>query len=94
MTIQAFLAWEEREEPRWEFDGFKPVAMTSGTNAHEAIGMRLRTQLDKRCRVRGPTMKIEVAGRIRYPDAFVFRSAAARDQTVITSPTRSWCSKC
>jgi Uma2 family endonuclease len=91
MTIQAFLAWEEREEPRWEFDGFKPVAMTGGTNAHEAIGDNLRALLHialrgKRCRVRGPTMKIEVAGRIHYPDAFVFCSSAARDQTLITDP--------
>jgi Uma2 family endonuclease len=91
MTIEAFLDWEERQELRWEFDGFEPVAMTGGTNAHEAIGTRLRTLLDmallnKRCSVRGPTMKIEVAGRIRYPDAFVFCSAAAREQTVIPDP--------
>ncbi len=36
--------------------------------------------------MRGPTLKIEVAGRIRYPDAFVFCSTATRDQTVITNP--------
>ncbi len=91
MTIEAFLKWEERQELRWEFDGFAPVAMTGGSNEHEAIGTRLRTLLDmallgKRCRVRGPTMKIEVAGRIRYPDAFVFCSDAVRGQTVITDP--------
>jgi Uma2 family endonuclease len=91
MTIEAFLAWEEHQEPRWEFDGFAPVAMTGGSNEHEAIGTRLRTLLDtalfgKPCRVRGPTMKIEVAGRIRYPDAFVFCSDAFRGQTVITDP--------
>ena len=85
MTIEAFLAWEERQELLWEFDGFAPVAMTGGTNEHEGIGTRLRTLLDtalegKPCRVRGPTMKIEVAGRIRYPDAFVFRSATVRGQ--------------
>jgi Uma2 family endonuclease len=91
MTIEAFLAWEERQELRWEFDGFEPMAMTGGTNAHEAIGGNLRAVLHtalqgKQCSVRGPTMKIEVAGRIRYPDAFVFCSAAARDQTVISDP--------
>jgi Uma2 family endonuclease len=91
MTQAAFLAWEERQELRWEFDGFEPVAMTCGTNAHEAIGGNLRALLHtallgKRCSVRGPTMKIEAAGRIRYPDAFVFCSAAARDQTVIRDP--------
>jgi hypothetical protein len=27
----------------------------------------------KSCRVRGPTLKIEVMGRIRYPDTFVYK---------------------
>ncbi len=91
MTLEAFLAWEERQEPRWEFDGFAPVAMTGGSNEHEAIGNNLRALLlsalrGKRCSMRGPTMKIEVAGRIRYLDAFVFCSDAVRGQTVITDP--------
>ncbi len=30
MTPAAFLAWEERQELRREFDGFAPVAMTGG----------------------------------------------------------------
>ena len=91
MTLQEFLAWEERQELRYEFDGFAPVAMTGGTDAHEGIGSRLRTLLDSRligkpCRVRGPTMKIEVLGRIRYPDAFVYCTPVPRDQTVIKDP--------
>jgi Uma2 family endonuclease len=91
MTIEAFLAWEERQEVRWEFDGFAPVAMTGGSNEHEVIGNNLRALLlaalrGKRCGMRGPTMKIEVAGRIRYPDAFVFCSATTRGQTVVTDP--------
>ena len=36
--------------------------------------------------MRGPTLNIEVSGRIRYPDAFIFWSAAPRDQTVIADP--------
>ncbi len=36
--------------------------------------------------MRGPTLKIEVAGRIRYPDAFVYRSPAAGNETVIRAP--------
>ena len=91
MTLQAFLIWEEQQEARWEFDGFAPVAMTGGTFAHEGIGTRLRTLLDiqlmgKPCRVRGPTMKIEVMGRARYPDAFVSCSPVARGATVIKDP--------
>ena len=38
MTLAEFLAWEERQELRYEFDGMQPVAMTGGTLRHEAIG--------------------------------------------------------
>jgi Uma2 family endonuclease len=77
MTLNEFLAWEERQELRYEFDGVAPVAMTGGSLAHETIGGTLRALLKeglrgKPCRVVGPTLKIEVAGRIRYPDAFVY----------------------
>ncbi len=88
MSIEQFLVWEEQQELRHEFDGFEPVAMTGGTDAHEAIGGTLRALLrehlrGKPCRVRGPTMKIEVMGRIRYPDAFVYCMPVPPDTTVI-----------
>ena len=91
MSLPEFLAWEERQEPRFEFDGFQPVAMTGGTHAHELIGGRLRALLGERlrgtpCRVLGPTMKVEVAGRVRYPDALVSCTPAPRDATVIRDP--------
>jgi Uma2 family endonuclease len=91
MTLAQFLAWEERQELRYEFDGFQPVAMTGSTVEHEAIGGTLRALLLDRlrgspCRPRGPTMKIEVAGRIRYPDAFVSCTPVPRHATVIHDP--------
>ncbi|MEA2740182.1 MAG: hypothetical protein QOH05_3489 [Acetobacteraceae bacterium] len=91
MTIAEFLAWEERQESRWEFDGFEPVAMTGGTAAHETIGGNIRFAVRNRlgsgpCRVHGPTLKIEVAGRIRYPDAFVVCSPVAGKATVVRDP--------
>ena len=90
-SLDEFLAWEERQEARYEFDGFGPVAMTGGTEAHEGIGTRLRTILDNAlsgtpCRVRGPTMKILVDGHIRYPDAFVTCGKTHRDSTVAAEP--------
>jgi Uma2 family endonuclease len=96
MTLAEFLAWEEGQELRWEFDGFEPVAMTGGTSAREIIGDNIRFALRNRlangpCSVRGPTLKIEVAGRIRYPDAFVvctpvpLKSTVVRDPVVATS---------
>ncbi len=91
MTVAEFLAWEEKQELRWEFDGFEPVAMTGGTLAHETIGDNIRFSLRNRlgdgpCRVRGPTLKIEVAGRIRYPGAFVFCTPLPRTTTVVHDP--------
>jgi Uma2 family endonuclease len=91
MTVAEFLAWEERQELRWEFDGFQPVAMTGGTYAHETIGGNIRFAVRSRlgggpCRVHGPTLKIEVVGRIRYPDAFVVCSPVAPRDTVVRDP--------
>ncbi len=48
MTLAEFLAWEERQELRYEFDGVAPVAMTGGTAAHDRITFNLRKVLDAR----------------------------------------------
>ena len=91
MTLGQFLAWEERQELRYEFDGYEAVGMTGGTVAHEIIGGTLRALLreqlrGKPCRAAGPTLKVEVAGRIRYPDAFVYCTAVPSNETVIREP--------
>ncbi len=91
MTVTEFLVWEERQETRWEFDGFEPVAMTGGTRAHEIIGGNILIAVQTRlaggpCRAFGANLKIEVAGRIRYPDAFVACTPGAANQTVVTDP--------
>jgi Uma2 family endonuclease len=90
-TIEQFLAWEERQELRHEFDGVQPVAMTGGTLRHEIIGGTLRALLRERlagkpCRAFGPTAKIEANGRIRYPDAVVSCTPGALDQTIVPAP--------
>ncbi len=38
MSLPDFLAREKRQEPRLEFDGFQPVAMTGGTCTQLFIG--------------------------------------------------------
>ena len=48
MTVAEFLAWESRQELRFEFDGFQPVAMTGGTITHDRITFNLRKALDAR----------------------------------------------
>ena len=92
MTLAEFLAWEERQPMRHEFDGFGPVAMTGGTFGHAAIqrnlaigvGGRLR---GKPCQFLGSDLKIEVGdGHIRYPDGMVVCSPVERAATVVHEP--------
>src|SRR3954452_21008972 len=48
MTLAEFLDWEERQDARYEFDGFEPEAMTGGTVAHDRITFNLQKALDAR----------------------------------------------
>ncbi|MBW4090976.1 MAG: Uma2 family endonuclease [Proteobacteria bacterium] len=91
MDRDAFLAWENRQELRYEFDGFAPVAMTGGTFAHAMIQSSLLRVLGNLlrgspCRVVGSELKVLAAGSIRYPDAFVICSPVARDAVLIEDP--------
>lgn len=91
MSLQEFLAWEERQELRYEFDGFQPMAMTGGTSEHSISQRNLITALTTRlrgnpCQPHGSELKIMVAGSIRYPDAFVVCSPLARGTTVVENP--------
>ena len=92
MTLAQFLAWEERQELRFEFDGVRPIERLSGTVAHAhiqtnlavAIGGRLRASS---CQFYRSSLKIQVAGdHIRYPDAFVTCAPGKNDSTVVSEP--------
>lgn len=84
MTLDEFLAWEERQEARWEFDGFRPVAVgetgvspeVGGSRPHAAIQRNLAISVGGRlrgtpCQFYGSDLKVEVDGAIRYPDGMV-----------------------
>ena len=91
MTLEDFLIWEAEQPERYEFDGFQPVAMNGGTVAHAAIGVNLAIELGtrlrgKQCRAYGAGLKIIVAGRVRYLDAFVACSPVVNDATWLTEP--------
>ena len=91
MSMAEFLAWEEHQELRYEFDGFQVTAMTGGTFEHDAIQVALARALGNRldgkpCRVHGSNLKIEVMGSIRYPDAYVTCGPIARGSTVAREP--------
>ena len=91
MTIDQFLAWEDGQELRYEFDGFQPRAMTGGTAAHSAIKINLTTALKtglkgRSCKPFNSDLKIMVAGHIRYPDAFVVCTPVPPQAKVVTDP--------
>lgn len=90
MTMAEFLDWEERQELRYEFDGFQPQAMTGGTFAHDRISINLAASLlnrldGKPCRPHGSNLKIEVMGSIRYPDAYVTCGGPPRLDSMVAS---------
>jgi Uma2 family endonuclease len=91
MSLADFLAWEKRQELRYEFDGLQAYAMVGGTAAHATVQRNLLTALTIRSRGKrsqpfGSELKIEVTGSIRYPDAFVVCTPVARDANVIHDP--------
>ena len=92
MTLAEFLAWEERQELRYEFDGSEPVAMAGGTATHADIQANLTTALRSRlrgkpCKFYGSDLKIQVAeNHIRYPDGMVVCSPVAPTATVVRDP--------
>lgn len=91
MSLETFLPWEEAQELRWEFDGIAPVERTSGTVEHALIQGNLIVALAQRlrgspCQVYTSSLKILVAGSIRYPDAFVACGVYPRGITVIEDP--------
>lgn len=91
MTLQQFLAWEARQELKYEFDGFGPVPMAGGTRSHAIVQSNLAVSIGGRlrgttCRFFGSDLKIEVAGHIRYPDGFVVCTPGAPRSTVVSDP--------
>ena len=91
MTLDEFLAWENAQELRWEFDGVRPVATVGGTNAHETIALNIGAELRARlrggpCRAYVSGMKVRMAATIRYPDAFVSCGPIANDALTANDP--------
>ncbi len=90
-TLEEFLAWERRQELRYEFNGVRAVAMTGGTVEHSVIATNLVRALEDRlrgkpCRAFRADLKVVVAGRIRYPDAVVTCSPVPRGTDVVPEP--------
>src|SRR5690348_16451085 len=85
-TTETFLAWEDRQEFKYEFDGRHVIAMTGGSIAHQDIVFNLRAVLarllaDQPFRV-AHEMRLRAGTSIRYPDVVI--CAGPLDQTTRT----------
>jgi len=93
MTLAEFLAWEEQQELRHEFDGLRVIAMAGGTAAHSAIQGNLAAALIPRlrggpCRFHGSDLKFLTAeGTVRYPDGMVVCAPVAPKARLVENPT-------
>lgn len=89
-SLDEFLAWEEGQELRHEFDGVRAIAMVGGTAAHASIAgniaFALRGRLRAGCRVFGSDLRLRLAGSIRYPDVMVVCSPVANRATFVADP--------
>jgi Uma2 family endonuclease len=91
MTLDDFLAWEARQETKYEFDGFGPVAMAGGSIAHARIQRNLAMSIGgrlvgSRCEFLGSDLKIRVDGRVRYPDGMVVSTRGTNASTLVVDP--------
>lgn len=90
-SIEDFLAWEARQETKYEFDGFEPVAMVGGTENHARVQRNLAVALTVRlrgspCEFFGSDLKLVTATRVRYPDGQVVCGKAHGEGTFTTTP--------
>ena len=91
MTIENFLAWEARQEEKYEFNGYEPVAMTGGSFAHSQLQANLAFALVGRlrhgaCRFAGSDFKVLTPTRVRYPDGQVTCTTPDPGATFSTAP--------
>lgn len=91
MTLDDFVAWEERQELRHEFDGIEARPMTGGTVAHSTIQTNLIGALrvalrGKPCRAHGSELKVRAPTSIRYPDALIVCGPAHPKSTFASDP--------
>jgi Uma2 family endonuclease len=74
-TTESFLAWEDRQEGKHEFDGHGIIQLTGGTLAHQRIVFNLCATLLGLLGDRALTvvqeMRLRIGARVRYPDVVV-----------------------
>jgi Uma2 family endonuclease len=73
---ESFLAWEDQQEGKHEFDGLQVLARSASTVAHQEIVFNLRTLLARL--LTGTSMRalqemrLRIGPRVRYPDVLIY----------------------
>ena len=74
-TVERFLAWEDKQEGRHEFDGACITELTGGSRAHQRLVFNLlrllADGLDPARFDAAQEMRFDVGGKVRYPDLAV-----------------------
>ncbi len=87
-TTDAFLAWEDKQEGRHEFDGQRIIPRIGGSLAHQDIVFNLRTVLARLLAGQparaAQKMRLRIGDHVRYPDVVIF--AGDLDQSTRTLP--------
>ena len=85
-TTEAFLAWEDQQEGKHEFDGRNVVPMTGGSVAHQVLVFNLLVALRRLLVGRSfrtlHEMRVRIGRKVRYPDVLVY--AGPLNQTTRT----------
>jgi len=87
-TTESFLAWEDRQEGKHEFDGQTVIPRSGGSLAHQDIVFNLRALLGRL--LAGGTfraaqeMRLRIGRKIRYPDVTVFVSGLGHATRTLT----------
>jgi Uma2 family endonuclease len=86
-TTETFLAWEDKQEGKYEFDGRKVIPMTGGSFAHQDIVFHLRSVLGRVLAGQpfriGQEMRLRIGDRIRYPDVVICAGPIAQTTRTI-----------
>jgi Uma2 family endonuclease len=82
-TTDTFLAWDDRQEGKYEFDGRNVIPMTGSSVAHQEIVFNFLALLRQRLAGRPfrslHAMRLRIDTHVRYPDVVV--SGGPLDQT-------------
>jgi Uma2 family endonuclease len=75
-TTDSFIAWEDQQEGKHEFDGIRLIPMTGESIAHQVIVFNVLTLLARL--LTGTSMgalhemRLRIGTRVRYPDVLVY----------------------